>query len=86
MGAEALMPGRTSTPLDSAAAQPASGPTFDWYGGGIFRSGFATPSNLQAVPQYDARITRTNVLLGVAGLAVLGYLAHKHLGRGGKKR
>lgn len=54
--------------------------TWAQYGAGMWESK-PDQQNLQRVPNYPADVPQTNWLLGAAGLLVLAYLAHRHLGR-----
>lgn len=53
--------------------------TWGQYGAGMWESK-PDQQGLQQVPQYPADVPATNWLLGLAGLAVLGWLAHRYLG------
>ncbi len=58
--------------------------TWAQYGAGMWD---AKPDqqDIQRVPTYPANVPQTNWLLGLAGLALAGFLAHRYLGRGGKR-
>lgn len=49
------------------------------YGNGIYDAK-VDDQDVQRVPRYGSEVQATNWLLGLAGLAVLGLLAHKYLG------
>ncbi len=58
--------------------------TWATYGAGLWD---AKPDqqDIQRVPTYRADVPRTNWLLGLVGLAALGYAAHRYLGKGRRK-
>lgn len=55
------------------------------YGGGLYEARVGQ-SDVQRVPTYPADVPQTNWLLGFAVLAATAYLAHRYMGRGGKRK